>query len=74
MVSCCSDRLLGVGSGIPWLFSLRSLPESCEGLHNELTQLMQAYKAQLTAAGQWDAAMASLAPPVREKLVAMCGL
>ena len=51
MVSCCSDRLLGVGSGIPWLFSLRSLPESCEGLHNELTQLMQAYKAQLTAAG-----------------------
>ncbi|KAI3424477.1 hypothetical protein D9Q98_010027 [Chlorella vulgaris] len=46
----------------------------CEGLHNELIQLMQGYKLQLTGMGQWDAAMASLTPPVQQKLVAMCQL
>ena len=46
----------------------------CEGLHNELTQLMQGYKAQLVAMGQWEAAMASLQPAVQQKLATMCGL
>lgn len=46
----------------------------CEGLHNELIQLMQGYKAQLAGMGQWDAAMASLSQPAREKLCTMCQL
>ncbi|EFN51057.1 hypothetical protein CHLNCDRAFT_59360 [Chlorella variabilis] len=46
----------------------------CEGLHNELIQLMQGYKAQLTGMGQWDAAMATLQPAVQQKLSAMCQL
>lgn len=46
----------------------------CEGLHNELIQLMQGYKAQLAGMGQWDAAMASLDPAVRQKLCAVCQL
>lgn len=40
----------------------------CEGLRNELTQLMQGYKQQLLALGQWDAAVGSLSPAVQEKL------
>ena len=35
---------------------------------------VQGYKAQLAAMGQWDAAMASLTPPVQQKLSAMCQL
>ncbi|PRW61530.1 transportin-1-like isoform X1 [Chlorella sorokiniana] len=46
----------------------------CEGLHNELIQLMQGYKEQLTQMGQWQAAMASLNPAVQQKLAAMCQL
>lgn len=38
------------------------------GLHNEMAQVMQLYKQSLAAAGQWDAATASLPPPIKEKL------
>lgn len=35
---------------------------------------LQGYKAQLAGMGQWDAAMASLSQPAREKLCTMCQL
>eukprot|EP00884_Botryococcus_braunii_P019984 jgi/Botrbrau1/666/Bobra.0161s0050.1 len=46
----------------------------CEGLRNEISQLMTAYKNELQLRGQWDAMMAQVAPAVRDKLIAMCGL
>lgn len=38
------------------------------GLLNEMASVMQLYKSSLSSAGQWDAAKASLPPPVLEKL------
>lgn len=47
---------------------------ACEGLRNELSQIMHSFRAKLQASGQWDQALASLSPAVREKLVLLCGL
>ena len=45
-----------------------------DGLQNELVQLMQGYKQQLTASGQWEQAMAAVSPAVKQKLSTMCGV
>lgn len=46
----------------------------CEGLANELVQIMRLYKTTLESVGQWDGYMGQLEPAVRDKLVRMCGL
>jgi len=46
----------------------------CEGLLNELTQLLHLYKANLVSAGRWERAVASLPPIVYEKLSRMFGI
>ncbi|KAK9804853.1 hypothetical protein WJX72_008726 [[Myrmecia] bisecta] len=46
----------------------------CEGLRNEISQMMQLYKQSLTAIGQWNHVMAALSPAVRDKLTQMCNL
>lgn len=43
----------------------------CEGLRNELQQLVAGYRDKLVALGQWDVALASLSPAAQQKLVAM---
>lgn len=48
------------------LASWRAFPDG--GLRGELAQLIQGYKAQLVAAGQWELAMGSVTPAVRQKL------
>ncbi len=45
----------------------------CEGLANELVQIMTLYKQTLGSMGQWDTYMAQLEPGVVEKLTRMCG-
>jgi hypothetical protein len=40
----------------------------CEGLANELSQLLHAYKESLSSQGRWEAMAASLEPMVRSKL------
>eukprot|EP00887_Chlorella_sp_A99_P008169 scaffold12.g8169.t1 len=40
----------------------------CEGLQNELRQLMQGLKAGLAGVGQWEPALGGLSPAVRQKL------
>lgn len=47
---------------------------SCEGLRNELIQVMAGYKAQLVGMGQWEAALASMSRPAAQKLVEMLNL
>ena len=44
------------------------------GLLNEMASVMQLYKTSLSNAGQWDAAKASLAHPVLEKLQSTYGI
>jgi transportin-1 len=48
--------------------------ESSSGLKSKLTELMQRYKTRLLELGQWDAAMSSLSPAVRQKLANMFSL
>mmetsp|Transcript_9191 Transcript_9191/g.26329 ORF Transcript_9191/g.26329 Transcript_9191/m.26329 type:complete len:907 (-) Transcript_9191:548-3268(-) len=46
----------------------------CEGLQNELSQIMKSYQSTLQAGGHWQQAMGSLSPAVRDKLFHMCNL
>lgn len=46
----------------------------CEGLANDLTEIMHLFKSNLTALGQWEQLMQQLDQPVRDKLMAMCHL
>lgn len=52
--------------------SWRSLP--CDGLSNELSHIMRAYKEQLVGMGQWEEAMAALSPAASQKLIETCHL
>ncbi|PNH11707.1 Transportin-1 [Tetrabaena socialis] len=45
----------------------------CEGLRNEMAQLMQLYKANLAASGQWEQVYARVGEPIRGKLGQMFG-
>jgi hypothetical protein len=46
----------------------------CEGLANELVQIMCLYKQRLESVGQWEGYFNQLEPAVRDKLTRMCGL
>lgn len=47
----------------------------CEGLRNDMAQIVQLYKAHLTAAGpgRWEQTSAGVGEPVRTKLAQMFG-
>lgn len=47
----------------------------CEGLRNEMAQILQLYKANLAAAGpgRWEQVVSGVAEPVRGKLQQMFG-
>ncbi|KXZ52849.1 hypothetical protein GPECTOR_8g231 [Gonium pectorale] len=51
--------------------SWRSL--ACEGLRNEMAQIVQLFKASLAPSGRWEAVLAGVTEPVRGKLAAMFG-
>ena len=64
---------LGVQGALPYFSILCEAVTSWRqirdpGLLNEMASVMQLYKQSLSAAGQWDAAKASLTPSVLEKL------
>eukprot|EP00798_Chlamydomonas_sp_ICE-L_P031863 gene31863-7069_t len=47
---------------------------ACEGLKNDLVQLMQGLKQKLVELGQWQTVSSSLEPAVMQKLSQMCGI
>mmetsp|Transcript_21721 Transcript_21721/g.47478 ORF Transcript_21721/g.47478 Transcript_21721/m.47478 type:complete len:916 (+) Transcript_21721:105-2852(+) len=47
---------------------------SCDGLRNEITQIMQVFKQHFTASGSWQQVMSALDVPIQQKLVQMCQL
>lgn len=47
---------------------------ACEGLANDLVQLVRGFRENLVAAGQWPQAEAAMEPAVRQKLQVMCQL
>ena len=70
-----ANPLAGAGAFTPLCEAVVSWRElSCEGLRNELIQVMAGYKAQLVGMGQWENALASLSPPAAQKLIEMLNL
>ncbi|GLC37773.1 hypothetical protein PLESTB_001475300 [Pleodorina starrii] len=45
----------------------------CEGLRNEMAQILQLYKTNLAASGRWEQVVANVPEPVRGKLAQMFG-
>lgn len=46
---------------------------ACEGLRNEMAQILQLYKTNLAARGLWEQVYANVPGPVQDKLAQMFG-